>query len=137
MKNKNKCPDITKCTYPHCSCMPMMFCKAEGSDEEPQEKIKYKQVMELGFTRKEGGCFDQVFHDHYGFPYFLVNKVLSTSIVETDDYVEKEVIEAEWDIVEHTVRIIRYHDRTGDIHGKMKIRNLDELKSAIKFFGGK
>lgn len=84
-----------------------------------QEVILYKDVVDLGFQRKEQN--DSVFFNQYGFNYYLMNKKLDKKIT------------AEWDINERTVRIIRCN-KTGDILGQIDVANLEELKKYIEFF---
>jgi hypothetical protein len=84
-----------------------------------QEVILYKDVLELGFQRKEQN--DSVFFNQYGFNYYLMNKKLDKKIT------------AEWDINKRTVRIIRCN-KHGDVLGQINVNNLNELKMYIKFF---
>lgn len=84
-----------------------------------QEPINYKDVVDLGFIRKEQS--DSIFYDCYGFGYYLMSKKLYKGI------------SAWWDINSRTVRIIRCNKR-GDILGTILVLNLEELKLFIEFF---
>ena len=77
-----------------------------------QEPINYKDVVDLGFIRKEQS--DSIFYD-------CLSKKLYKGI------------SVWWDINSRTVRIIRCNKR-GDILGTILVLNLEELKLFIEFF---
>lgn len=81
-------------------------------------KIDYIDLMELGFERDEAD--DDVWWNEYGFEYFIVNKRLSDNII------------AEWDVIEHTVRILKI-DGEGSILNELDNIPLYILKKAIKY----
>jgi len=84
-----------------------------------QEKIKYIDVMDLGFKRIDEN--DTVFLKKYGFDWFIVEKKISKSLYLS------------WDCVERTVQLIRI-DKKSNILAKMNIQNLKILRSIIDFF---
>lgn len=87
-----------------------------------QERIKFKDIMELGFTIEE--CQDKVYEDNYGFPYRIVTKDL-TNLVSVD-----------WDQITGFCQMIKIGDeKEQNITDQHPIKDLDELKHVIKFFG--
>jgi hypothetical protein len=84
-----------------------------------QEKIKYKDIMNLGF--KEHFDTDQVYFDEFGFDYAIITKKL-----------EKR-ISLDWAKDTQLCEMIRLN-KTGSIVSKMPMRNLEHLKEIISFF---
>ena len=86
-----------------------------------QEKIYYKDVMNLGFSEEK--CHDSVYEAQYGFQYCIITKELT------------DTIELDWAKETQLCKMIRLKDEeSGDIAAEMPIKNLDHLKEIINFF---
>lgn len=82
--------------------------------------ITYKEVMEIGFVRKEQS--DSIFRDQHGYDWFLVQKKLAKGFYLS------------WDCEERTVELVRWNPKTGDILGRLPMFSVDEIKEMIEFF---
>lgn len=87
-----------------------------------QSKIDYKDVVELGFSVEED--VDDVFMSINGYEYKIVELNLSKTF-----YID-------WDIETRLCTLCRC-DKKGYIKARHKIRNLEELRYWINFFGKK
>jgi hypothetical protein len=89
-----------------------------------QEKIKYKDVMNLGFNEQK--CYDSVYEAEYGFQFCIISKDLT------------DTISLDWAKETQLCKMIRVKDKeSGDIASEMPIKNLDHLKEIINFFTNK
>lgn len=86
-----------------------------------QHQINYKEVIDLGFKRKDLGN-DSVFFNQYGFEWFIVIMKL------------KKGIYAEWDCTTKEVELVHYEKE--NVIGRMPIVDLEHLKKMITFFKG-
>jgi len=86
-----------------------------------QDTIKYKDVIELGFKRKE--LDDDVFVSQHGYGWFIVTKKLSKTLY------------LDWDCADRTVTLIR--NKKSNILSRLPIKNLDNLKDINSFFTDK
>src|SRR5690554_6700576 len=87
-----------------------------------QCQIKYKDVMDLGFKRKDLGD-DEIFFNKFGFNWFIVTLKL------------KKGIKAEWNCETRKVELVNYEGH--NVIGRMPVENLEHLKEIIEFFKGK
>jgi hypothetical protein len=86
-----------------------------------QEKIKYSDIMNLGF--KEVQCNDSVYEKEHGFPYCIITKKLT------------KVIYLDWQKDTKLCMMVRlYNVKTGDIAAQLPIENLAHLNVVIDFF---
>ncbi|MGB1300376.1 MAG: hypothetical protein ACPG5O_04060 [Pseudoalteromonas tetraodonis] len=81
------------------------------------EEIKYAEVMALGFFRNDD-CNDSTFFNHYGFPYFIVERQLSKRISAT------------WDVTTRKATVVRM-DKEGFIKQRINV-DLKALKKLIE-----
>lgn len=89
-----------------------------------QEKIKYSQIMSLGFTEEE--VYDKVYFQEYGFPYCIITKKLTKKIY------------LDWAKETQFAQLVRMKDdKECDIVKRMPIKNLEHLKEIIDFFTDK
>ena len=86
-----------------------------------QEKINYKEVMDLGFTEEFIG--DDIYFKEHGFEYSIITKKL-TKKVSLDWVKDTKLCEM--------VRVD--NNRDSNIKKRMKIKNLDHLKEIVYFF---
>ena len=84
-----------------------------------QERIKYKDVMDLGFN--ESIESDSVYYNEYGFDYTIVTLKLTKRIY------------LDWAKETGLAEIIRV-DKEGTIQNRRPVRNLEELKEIVDFF---
>jgi hypothetical protein len=82
--------------------------------------ITYKEVMLLGFVREEKS--DQVFYDQHGYNWFLVQKKLAKGFYLS------------WDCTEHTVELVRWNPKNGDILDRLPMYSVEEIEEIIEFF---
>lgn len=86
-----------------------------------QEKIKYSEVIALGFT--EDVQIDEVYYNQYGFDYCIITKELTKKI------------HIDWEKETQLCKMIRIDSpKRGNIKAELPIRNLDHLKEIINFF---
>jgi hypothetical protein len=86
-----------------------------------QEKIKYKDIMDLGFH--EQIVHDQVYLNDYGFDYAIITLNLTKKI-----YID-------WNKVTQLAKMVRIDSpKTCSIMNEMPIMNLDHLKQLVDFF---
>ena len=89
-----------------------------------QEKIKYSDVMSLGFT--EEIVKDSVYYDTYGYDYAIINKDLTKKIY------------LDWEKDKRTCKIVRIDSpKTCNIMSESPVVNLQHLKDIIIFFCNK
>ena len=89
-----------------------------------QEKIKYSEIMGLGFT--EEPQFDKVYFNEYGFEYCIITKELTKKIY------------LDWEKETQLCKMVRLSDpKKGCIGAEMPIKNLEHAKEMIEFFLGK
>ncbi len=86
-----------------------------------QEKIRYKDVIDLGF--KEQICSDNVYFNEFGFKYAIITKYLTKKIY------------LDWVKETQLCEIIRINNKR-DFHiiKRSPIKNLTHLKEIIDFF---
>ena len=84
-----------------------------------QERIKYKDVMSLGF--KEEICYDSVYFDEFRFEYAIVTLKLTKRI------------SLDWEKETGFCRMIRC-DKEGGILNERKIADVEELRDVVDFF---
>jgi len=84
-----------------------------------QEQITYRGIINLGFT--EEYCKDDVYFDHFGFEYVIIEKQLTKKIYLS------------WAKETRLCEIVRV-DKKGDIKKRMPVKNLEQLKIIINFF---
>lgn len=87
-----------------------------------QEKIKYSDIMSLGFTEEPQN--DDVYFDKHGFRWCIITKKL-TKRVYLNWNKENQLCSM--------IRINKYHD----IKARLPIRNLAHLKEIVDFFSDK
>lgn len=85
------------------------------------KKIYYKDVLELGFIRKD--LNDDIFFNQYGFGWFIVTFKINKNLY------------LDWDCNTHEVTLIR--NNKGDIMNKIIIEDLETLKKIISFYNEK
>jgi hypothetical protein len=86
-----------------------------------QQKIRYKDVMDLGFTRTE--VSDENYYNQNGYHYSRIELDLT------------EEIFIEWDQETRFCRMVRVNSPdNGDIEGVIAIRDLEHLKEMVYFF---
>ena len=86
-----------------------------------QEKIKYKDIIDLGFEEVE--CSDSVYEAVYGYPYCLITKHLTKKIY------------LDWEKDTRRCKMIRIDSaKTGNIMAETPIMNLEQVKTLIDFF---
>lgn len=86
-----------------------------------RERIKYKDVMNLGFI--EEIQHDPVYMDEYGFDWAIVTLDLTKKIY------------LDWDKLTGYCDIIRIDShKTGNILNKRPIKNLKQLEDIVDFF---
>lgn len=86
-----------------------------------QEEIRYDDIMELGFTEEIQK--DKIWEGQYGFPYAIIYKDLTKKI------------QLDWCQATRKCRLIRINNaREGSIVAKYPVKNLEELKTIVKFF---
>lgn len=86
-----------------------------------QEKIRYVDIMELGFT--EEIINDKVFFDEYGYDYSVIQLNLTKKIY------------LDWEKETQLCSIIR-QDKHQNIKKEAPIKNLNHLKEVVDFFLG-
>jgi len=86
-----------------------------------QEKIKYFEVMDLGFN--EAIQTDSVYFKEFGFQYAIISKELTPTI------------SLDWEKETQLCRLIRIDNPTnGHIKKQVPVNSLTELKEIIDFF---
>jgi hypothetical protein len=86
-----------------------------------QEKIKYFEVMDLGFTESLEN--DDVYFQKFGFQYAIINKQLTPTI------------SLDWEKETQLCRLIRIDNETDEnIKKQVPVKNLSELTQIIDFF---
>lgn len=86
-----------------------------------QEKIKYSEVIALGFT--EDMQSDEVYFNEYGFDYCIITKELT------------KTIHLDWAKETQLCKMVRVDSpKTGNVKAELPIRNLEHLKEIINFF---
>ena len=86
-----------------------------------QEKIKYSEVIDLGFT--EDVQSDKVYFNEYGFDYCIITKELTKKIY------------LDWAKETQLCKLVRIDSpKHCNIKAELPIRNLDHLKEIINFF---
>lgn len=86
-----------------------------------QEKIKYRDIMNLGF--KEKIIKDEVYEDEFGYSYSIISKKLTKKI------------HLDWEKETQLCNLIRINNPdSGKILSVMPINNLKHLKEIINFF---
>jgi len=86
-----------------------------------QEKIKYCEVIALGFTEEVQS--DRVYYNQYGFDYCIITKELTKKIY------------LDWAKETQLCKMVRIDGpKHGNIKAKLPIRNLEHLKEIINFF---
>jgi hypothetical protein len=87
-----------------------------------QKKIRYKEIIDLGFEIIGGNC--NVFFETYGYPYNIYKIFLTKKI-----YIQ-------WHQDSRTCEMFRINSQNeADIKARWEIKDLTELKRIIKFFG--
>lgn len=86
-----------------------------------QEKIKYSEVIGLGFT--ESVESDPVYFDEYGYSYCIVTKQLT------------ELVYLDWAKETQLCKMVRI-DNLDDcnIKAELPIRNVEHLREIVNFF---
>ena len=84
-----------------------------------QERIKYKDVMSLGF--KEEFCSDSVYFDEFGYEYAIVTLKLTKRI------------SLDWEKETGFCRMLRC-DKEGTILNERKIADVEDLRDVVDFF---
>ena len=84
-----------------------------------QEKIKFKDVIDAGFT--EEYAHDNIFYHEFGYIYTITTKQLSKKI------------SLDWTKKSQLCTIIR-ENKQGEVTGEAPIYNLKHLKETIKLF---
>lgn len=87
-----------------------------------QEKIKYSEVMALGFTEEK--IEDQVYFDQFGFDYAMIVKPLT------------EKIYLDWE-KETQLAILYRVDNDRNIKAQLPICSLEHMEEIINFFTDK
>lgn len=82
------------------------------------EAINYKDVMDLGFKRKE--LHDPLFFNQYGFEWFIVQLKLNDTLTLS------------WDCNSRVVILRRM--KKSDIKNILEIKDLKTLQGVVKFF---
>ena len=86
-----------------------------------QEKINYKDIIDLGFEEVEFS--DSVYEAVYGYPYCLITKHLTKKIY------------LDWEKDTRRCKMIRIDSaKTGNIMAETPIMNLEQVKTLIDFF---
>lgn len=86
-----------------------------------QEKIKYSEVIDLGFTEEVQS--DNVYFNEYGFDYCIITKDLTKNIY------------LDWAKETQLCKMVRIDSpKHCNIKAELPIRNLDHLKEIINFF---
>lgn len=85
-----------------------------------QKKIKYSDVMALGFDTEVSP--DSVYFDEYGYEYEIITKRLTKTI-----YID-------WAKETQLAEMVRGCKKQKDVYNKMPIRDLEHLKELINFF---
>jgi hypothetical protein len=86
-----------------------------------QEKIKYMEIMDLGFTEKI--VKDGVYFNWHGFDYSIIEKQLTSHIA------------INWAKETQLCEMYRVGKKSeGEIVARMNINNLQELQEVINFF---
>lgn len=86
-----------------------------------QEKIKYHDIMALGFN--EDVQSDAVYESEHGYKYCIITKQLTKKIY------------LDWEKSTKLCEMVRLDKPiSGDIGAKLPIRNLEHLKEMINFF---
>ncbi len=83
------------------------------------EKIKYKDVINLGFEIE--GCSDHVYFNEHGYQYEIITKELT------------DLIQIQWH-KETKDCIITRHDKDYNVLNSRQIISLEDLKNTIDFF---
>lgn len=85
-----------------------------------QEKINYRDIMDLGFT--EVTTHDSVYFDEHGFDYAIINKEISKSLY------------FDWEKETKLVSLFRTDKKGMYIKAELPIRNLHTLTLLNDFF---
>jgi len=89
-----------------------------------QEKIKYSDIMSLGFT--EDIQNDSTYFSEFGFDYAIIERKLTKKIY------------LDWEKETQLCELVRMdHPDTCNIKKKKKVRDLEHLKEIIDFFTDK
>lgn len=90
-----------------------------------QQKIKYSDIMALGF-KEEKVPGDNVYFQEFGFPYCIIQKNLTNKIY------------LDWEKSNQLCEMVRIKDtKHYDIVKRMPIKNLEHLKEIVEFFSDK
>jgi len=84
-----------------------------------QEKIKYREIMDLGFEEEVDS--DNVYFDEFGYDYCIITKNLTKKIY------------LDWKKETQLCKLVRT-DKTHNIKAEMPIKNIEHLKEIIDFF---
>jgi len=86
-----------------------------------QEKIRYSDVMDLGFKEEIGN--DSTYFKKYGFDYAIITKYLTKKIY------------LDWAKETQLCEMVRIDSpKNCNIKAKLPIRNLEHLKEVVNFF---
>lgn len=85
-----------------------------------QEKIKYCDVMALGFETEVSP--DSVYFNEYGFEYEIITKQLTKTL-----YID-------WAKETQLAELIRSCKKQKDVKAKLPIKDLEHLKELVNFF---
>ena len=86
-----------------------------------QEKINYKDIIDLGFEEVE--CYDSVYEALYGYPYCHITKHLTKKIY------------LDWEKETRRCKMVRIDSaKTCNIMAETPIMNLEQVKTLIDFF---
>lgn len=89
-----------------------------------QEKIKYRTIMDLGFT--EELINDNVFFDVFGFQYSIITLELTKKIY------------LDWEKETQLCKLVRVDNtREHNIVGKLPMENIEHVKTMIDFYTNK
>jgi hypothetical protein len=89
-----------------------------------QEKINYKEIMDLGFD--EVPCNNNVYFNLYGYQYCIITLDLT------------ERIYLDWAKETQLCEMVRIDNKkTGNVKKRVPIKNLEHLKEIVFFFSDK
>ena len=84
-----------------------------------QQKIKYIQVMNLGFEEEESP--DTIYFEEFGYPYVIITKNLTKRIA------------IDWVKETQLAEMVRY-DKEGKVLSRLKIKDYNHLREMVEFF---